>query len=320
MNIVYIIGNGFDIAQGLQTSYPDFYIYLQGRLMNLSLSNSELSLLRRLMQDINTNTTLWSDMEKGLGKFTDQTTSPEAFERLYLFLSDELQEYLQMQNDKFSPSEVQKKKFITDLTSPQSYLKDLDKIRYDKYLLLYKNSSATSFINRSIITFNYTKTIEKLAASNKIIHIHNILGNTIIFGVDNEDQISNIPFRENDNIKDFFIKGQAYSSIKTRNHIDCKQLIDQANVIVLFGVSLGDTDKRWWKIIGENLIKRRNLAIIQFLYKPTAINSRREYRIPRIERDQYKVIMQQMDINPTAYTDSVKERIFFIINSTAFCV
>ena len=28
MNILYLIGNGFDLAQGLKTSYNDFYNYL----------------------------------------------------------------------------------------------------------------------------------------------------------------------------------------------------------------------------------------------------------------------------------------------------
>ena len=29
MNILYIFGNGFDKAQGMATSYPEFYKYLQ---------------------------------------------------------------------------------------------------------------------------------------------------------------------------------------------------------------------------------------------------------------------------------------------------
>lgn len=29
MNILYILGNGFDKAQGMATSYPEFYKYLE---------------------------------------------------------------------------------------------------------------------------------------------------------------------------------------------------------------------------------------------------------------------------------------------------
>ena len=28
MNVLYILGNGFDKAQGMKTSYPEFYQYL----------------------------------------------------------------------------------------------------------------------------------------------------------------------------------------------------------------------------------------------------------------------------------------------------
>lgn len=31
MNILYLIGNGFDLAQGLKTKYTDFYPYYIGR-------------------------------------------------------------------------------------------------------------------------------------------------------------------------------------------------------------------------------------------------------------------------------------------------
>ena len=35
MNILYILGNGFDKAQGLATSYPEFYQYLKGDFYKL---------------------------------------------------------------------------------------------------------------------------------------------------------------------------------------------------------------------------------------------------------------------------------------------
>jgi len=38
MNVLYILGNGFDKAQGMKTSYPEFYEYLKtiekGKLTN----------------------------------------------------------------------------------------------------------------------------------------------------------------------------------------------------------------------------------------------------------------------------------------------
>ena len=48
MNILYIIGNGFDKAQGMATSYPEFYKYLQEHVTsgsNLLKMNFTISIL-----------------------------------------------------------------------------------------------------------------------------------------------------------------------------------------------------------------------------------------------------------------------------------
>ena len=86
--------------------------------------------------------------------------------------------------------------------------------------------------------------------------------------------------------EDFLIKEQTYNSFKTTNHINCEQRINNANVIILYGVSLGSTDQRWWKIIGENLVRRKNLALIHFIYAPNTITPTRKHKIAKLEREQ----------------------------------
>lgn len=183
------------------------------------------------------------------------------------------------------------------------------------------------------MTLNYTNTLEKLFfiggrkfplvfnnnnILRKIIHVHGILDDTIILGVDNEEQIGNKDFKNNLEIKDYLIKRQSYESIKTTNHIECENLIKTAKVIVLYGVSLGDTDKSWWRIIGDNLIKRNNLALIQYLYAPNTIPPTRKQKIAQLERRQQNNIMRKMDIDPSLFNESIKERLFFVVNSKAY--
>lgn len=62
MKILYIFGNGLDIAQGLATRYSDFYKYLE--------SKEGSFLLDEMKDSISSTTELWSDMEVGLGVFT----------------------------------------------------------------------------------------------------------------------------------------------------------------------------------------------------------------------------------------------------------
>lgn len=83
MNVLYIIGNGFDLAQGMKTSYPDFYRYLMGK--NCS------PLLERMKKAIKEDTKLWSDMEEAFGLFTSQVETEQELENLYFELSDYLQ-------------------------------------------------------------------------------------------------------------------------------------------------------------------------------------------------------------------------------------
>ena len=78
MNVLYILGNGFDKAQGMKTSYPEFYEYLK-----TIDPSKESSLLKKMKQEIKADTALWSDMEEALGKFTESITSIQEFEDFY---------------------------------------------------------------------------------------------------------------------------------------------------------------------------------------------------------------------------------------------
>lgn len=61
MNVLYILGNGFDKAQGMATSYPEFYKYLTENVKDGS------PLLEKMKSAITEDTVLWADMETGLG-------------------------------------------------------------------------------------------------------------------------------------------------------------------------------------------------------------------------------------------------------------
>lgn len=251
MNILYILGNGFDKAQGMATSYPDFYNYLK------VYEGSKL--LEQLKKTINANTKLWSDMEEAFGLYTSQISSKSDFISLYEELSEQLQIHLKSEESKFIPTSEQKYKFLKDFLHPIIYLGELDKLRYNQYMERYKNESKNFYV----MTLNYTNTLEKLLSldstklnkektfSNSeslrnIIHVHGELGSSIIIGVDNEKQIANEAFRNDEDITDWLIKIQSNHAMKLTRHEQCEGLITNAHLIILYGVSLGDTDLRWW--------------------------------------------------------------------------
>lgn len=321
MNILYILGNGFDKAQKMATSYPDFYKYLTDKVKN------ESALLGKMKSAITENTELWSDMESGLGEFTSATNNAEEFDSFYFELSEHLQNYLKNENNKFAPSDKLKNKFQSDFTTVSKYLGALDKTRFDGFL----GTVSTSPKDINVITLNYTNTLEKILGLSpnittkgfggntnlqNIIHVHGQLGESIIIGVDHPAQMRNEAFRNNEDIKDIMIKIESNESMKETRHMECERLIANANVIVLFGVSLGETDARWWKLIGQNLKRRKNIAIIQHLYNPGAINPTQRQKIRQLERKQQEYLLQRMEIGDV----DIRDRLFFTVNEPVFQV
>lgn len=325
MNVLYILGNGFDKAQGMATSYPEFYEYLVNNVKDGS------ALLEKMKSAITEDTVLWSDMESGLGEFTAATDNAEDFDSFYFELSEHLQNYLKVENDKFTPSDKLKNKFQSDLTTVSKYLGALDKTKFDGFL----SAISTSSKDINVITLNYTNTLEKILGLSpnittkgfggntnlrNIIHVHGQLGESIIIGVDHPAQMKNEAFRNNEDIKDIMIKIESNESMKETRHIDCERLIANAEVIILFGVSLGETDARWWKLIGQHLKRRRNLAIIQHLYNPGAINPTQRQKIRKLEREQQEYLLQRMEVKIEIGDVDIKDRLFFTVNEPIFKV
>ncbi len=319
MNVLYILGNGFDMAQGMKTSYPDFYKYLM---------ETECSpLLEQMKKEITADRKLWSDMEEAFGQYTTKVNSVSDLENLYFELSDHLQNYLKTEDAKFNPSEKLKDKFVLDFISPSRNLGEIDKVRYNDLVNRLGNT-----YDISVMTLNYTDTLEKLltlSANNErrinqnvyirqVIHVHGQLGDSIIIGVDNEGQIANEKFRTDENAKDFLVKVQSNYTMKFTRHTTCENLISNAHLVIMYGVSIGETDARWWKLIGEQFKNRNTFSIIQYLYTPNDITPTRKQLMGRVEREHRNKIMRKMGFKDNEWPEDTNDRLFFIVNSNAF--
>lgn len=62
MNIVYLIGNGFDRNLDINTDYPSFYNYY-------ITQNSSSSAITALKNEIHSDYKNWADLEEALGKY-----------------------------------------------------------------------------------------------------------------------------------------------------------------------------------------------------------------------------------------------------------
>ena len=161
MDVVFLLGNGFDINIGMKTRYCDFYDYY---FKQISLNN----IIKTFKNNIKENIEDWADLELKLGEYLENLQENEAI-LIYNDLIKNLQKYIQSEEEKYS-YDVDSNLIRKDLISPENYLRYVDS-------QFIKNNWKKDNENWRvrIISFNYTKSLEKLIAfNNKRILIETI--------------------------------------------------------------------------------------------------------------------------------------------------
>lgn len=318
MNILYLIGNGFDIAQGAKTSYPNFYDYLK------TLNNPSKN-ITRLLEGLNSKENInWSDLESALGQFTDNFESEEEFEDFFFEIKDELTYYLTKEDSSFERKPAITEKYFKDLVQPDYYLTLREQQNLEKYFNLFLPQD--KIIN--IVTYNYTDILEKSLPEIRKPHtlpsnrsnyyfgdfykIHGDLSDVIIMGVDNKDQIANKNLSNSENICDFFVKPIDNYNLGTLRDNKVKNLIMTADLVVTMGISFGQTDNTWWSIIGELLIQKPNIKLIINEYIKDNLSKRKEL-LQRIKREKIQKYLLLFGIKESEL-DKHKSQIHIAIN------
>jgi hypothetical protein len=270
MNIVYLIGNGFDLNLGMKTSYKDFYDYY-------CMEKSSNENIEKLKNEIKNNIENWSDLELALGKHTEKVNTSIEFEEIRENIINKLSIYLEQQENLFDIDSINIEKLALYLSSPQRSLLKSDENKIDEFLTLFQNEKAKI----DIITFNYTSVLESLLSQklkqpvsytnainqyteiHDIEHIHGTLDERMIIGVNDITQISNIKFEDNIDFIESFIKPEYNKAAKHTIDYKCIDLISKANIICIYGSSIGESDIFWWQLIG-NRIKVNDCILIIF--------------------------------------------------------
>ncbi|KAA3611240.1 MAG: hypothetical protein D8M58_14815 [Calditrichaeota bacterium] len=320
MNILFIIGNGFDLNLGMKTKYTDFYKYYQ------SIDSSSDSIIN-LKKDISINLKNWSDLELALGKYTQNINSVKEFDLVFEDIGDNLCDFLLQTESNFNFNKIDKKKLFDYFSYPERLLLKSDK---DK-LSMFKRNWNNSNWNVNVITFNYTRSIEKILGEKpqnlqigsnnnykiilqRIEHIHGYANDRMVMGVNDISQIANTSFHTNQDILEALVKNSCNQANKHGIDILCKQQISYANLICIFGSSIGDTDKMWWIEIGKQLLKGSSLIIFEL---GEQISQRRGYLQARKERN-----IKEAFLNKTALTNEEKKKaeknIYVGINTDMF--
>ena len=320
MNIVFILGNGFDLNLGLNTSYNDFYEYYKQ-----IESNNEAII--KLKNELFNNFENWSDLEFSLGKYTLNINTLDEFDEVFEDILEHLSLYLKIEENKLNneSNKVYRDKLLEHLAKPINFLTDIDIDILNRYFThdIYHKA------NLNILTFNYTKSLELLINYNdspiiipnntilqKIYHVHGFIDEKMIMGVNDISQLSNKDFHNNQDIKDAIIKEESNKATGHTIDAQCENLITSANVICIFGSSLGQTDNKWWIAIGNRLKYDSNFKLIIF-EKVEDIHARIERKKDRIRRKKKNEFLDKTDLN-NEEREKVKNNIFIGINTKIF--
>ena len=286
MQITFLIGNGFDMQIGLVTDYNSFYKEyckskesdseviktlkdnISGKAIHNSLNDGKAK-----EEPIN-----WSDLEQALGKYTSHVKTTEDWKEIFFDINNNLKSYLKMQEGRTKlVRDTSKQKIVTDFSDPSKYLD----INASNALKLFLKDFKDCVIN--IIDFNYTRTIETLIEYKNskcnishlfglmtdytyIHHIHGTLDDyQLIFGVDNDEQIANENFKKNGRIKKIIVKPEQNDLLDNQRNFSFEHIFDISNVFILFGLSMGATDEKWWKLLKERI--QAGCYIIIFVHK-----------------------------------------------------
>lgn len=309
MQILYLIGNGFDINLKMETKYTEFYKYYEG-------IKTENDTIKNLKENIKNDVYTWSNLELRLGEYMKDLKTFKEFEVIYDDLLENFGNYLQNIEDKVNWKSANINKLKMHLCNPEKSLmqREINKLTH------FKEKFSNVHWKVDIVTFNYTRSLERLLNEDfsnlklgihhnglnitlrKIWHIHGDLSNMVL-GVNDTSQLHNKDFLENKKILNAFIK--QYNNRRQGHNVD--ELLDTkistANLICIFGSSIGLTDKLWWEKIGQHLLTDQNCNLI--IFTSTKISPQRAIH----KKGDYEDEVKETFLNRTNLNENEKEKV-----------
>jgi hypothetical protein len=239
-----------------------------------------------------------------------------------------LADYLIVQEENTDLSKVDSDAFLDDLSFPENFLPDGE----TQELTNFRSQWANYTWNVRIITLNYTRTIERILDHIKvdssigtspygrgiyykgIYHIHGYTDARLVLGLNDVSQVASTDFHNNEDILDSLIKIKCNQVQKHNIDKICERIIEAADMICIFGSSIGDTDNYWWELIGNQL--RRGCKVIIFS-KGEGIRERFSQRAARTKRSITELFLKKTNLSDEE-VEEFKKNIYVGVNAKIF--
>ena len=333
MNITFIIGNGFDVGLGLRSKFSDYFpVYIDE-------SKGKDETLSPLAKEIELNQEEWSYFEKKMGDYTDKFTK----------------ETMNNYKSQFKDFEVNFIKYLRNEESKLSYDKTKISQVFEKALLnFYKQDilspgSTEAISNQfkrynqdhrifNFISFNYTDSLEKclsvfpngviarrrintseyLDKIGTIVHIHGTKTNLPVMGVNDVSQIKNSELAADNKFAKYIVKPLNIKANRTNNDKVAIDLIKNSQIICIYGMSLGETDKRWWSNILKWLSDDGNRQLVIFVYDEQFTFTS---QFDKLDKEDYFIdILNSYGVSEKIDAELLRDRIHIAIHKNIFSI
>lgn len=340
MKITVLLGNGFDVSLGIKSSYGEFYKwYCDKTSPKTHITEFRKAIKNDISRDVPDDEKTWADFEVGLGQYTSNFTVDTV--ENYLDCHEDAQEniraYLKEQEGRFDPDEFTVrtvKNFPQSICNFYEEVTDLEKIGIASMLSSLRDQDREI----SFVTFNYTDTLERILQkvetgnlpswkvnsstyryklNQNIIHAHGTLDNFPVLGVNDESQITNQELLGTPQFKEFLIKAENVKALGQLWHNKAEEQINSSKIVCILGMSLGQTDARWWQKLVQWLKSDGARRIILYWYVKNHsgnILSRRQIRC--INEAKEKLL--SYSVLTADEVASLKSRIHVVINTSKF--
>lgn len=298
MNIIFMIGNGFDINCGMKCRYTDVY---KEYIKEPSQSES----IERFKRNIDPDSQTWADFEVAMAKFLPNFSTEGEFllclrdfkKYLNYHLNKEDQRIWQQLSNSHVIDEARKEMTRSFNVFYQGISPNLDR-RIEEFF----KGSAPFY---RVITFNYTSSFDKLykplsgAKDNSVLHIHGSLdSDDIILGMDNVKQLPMVPFNFSERSERAFIKptfNRQYDEVRFAKAITW---IESSSVICVYGLSLGESDFTWRDSIVKWLMEKDSHHLFLYKYDYSSLSHLTADEKMDYEEDAKKELFTAWEISP----------------------
>lgn len=331
MNITFLIGNGFDIGLKMPTRYENFYEhYCEGISTEDDDADNIINFKKMLIsrnKDSDKKIVDWADFEKAFGEHSSDLKIERKADYLARFedFTEKFNAYLEIVESCTNCSKnIEIGKMMDNAVKMYKHIRKADEDAIDAFRTKFNNDRTYNFV-----CFNYTKTLdlcinalrEILKKENSrnvgsVVHIHGFIEDNMILGVNDPSQITDPALSEDEEVIRELVKPNQNKNSRTGYENAFKSVINKSDLICIYGMSLGETDKKWWDMISTWLSKsdRKLLVILKHEEKYSS-------RFPHIQDKTIRPIRERF-LSFSTLSDSVKqkisEQIFIGINNDVF--